>query len=70
MKNINSELDTVLRRFDHKLLLMSEIDMQRDYDLHLYAYIYEKIRFNIGVKISTTIHSPIHWQLVNEIENI
>jgi hypothetical protein len=68
MKNINSELDTVLRRFDHKLL-MSEIDMQRDYDLHLYAYIYEKIRFNLGVKISAIIHNTIHWQLVNKIEN-
>jgi hypothetical protein len=69
MKNINSELDTVLRRVDHKFVML-EFEVQRDYDSNLYAYIYEKIRFNIGVKISTTIHSPIHWQLVNEIENI
>jgi hypothetical protein len=64
MRNINSELDTVLRRVDHKLF-MSEIEMQRNYDSNLYAYIYEKIRFNLGVKINATRHNLIHWQLVN-----
>jgi hypothetical protein len=69
MKNINSELDTVLRRVDHKLVML-EFEVRRNYDSNLYAYIYEKFCFNIGVKISATIHYPIHWQLVNEIENI
>ena len=69
MKNINSEIDTELRRVDHKLYMM-EFEMQRNYDSNLYAYIYEKIRFNLGVKTNTRFSNPVHWQLVNEIENI
>ena len=69
MKNINSELDTVLRRVDHKLVML-EFEVQRNYNSNLYAYIYEKIRFNMSVEINATMHHPIHWQLVNEIENI
>jgi hypothetical protein len=69
MKNINSELDTVLRRIDHKFVML-EFEVQRDYDSNLYAYIYEKIPFNLSVKNNTRFSNLVHWQLVNKIKNI